>query len=767
MAIPLIQHSVNAGEFSPALYGRTDLQKYRAGCSTLRNMFPAVGGGASSRAGTLFVGLSRQTDANYPPQLIPFQYSVTQGYCLVFSNHEMSVVKNGAYVVNQTYTCSSASTSTSAVFTATGNNFVTGSWVFATNFVDAGFKLLNGQFWSVSSIPSTGTFTLQSIYTGAAVNSTTYSSYTTGGDFASLFILTTPYASADLQALKWAESADVLTITHPSYAPADIARIADNNWTLTTTSFSASISPPTTLSGNGTSFSVTQSQNTQYAYVVTAINSADGQESIASSPVVINNSVNISVNLGSIAINWTQVTGASYYNVYKAIPTVGTAIPAGALYGFAGSAFGLSFVDTNIQQDFNTTPPLHQNPFAPGAIQYITVVSGGTTYSAYLPPTVTITDGTGTGATAYAIVVGSTVQGIVLTNGGQNYSPTPTVTITVSAAGSGFAATAVTNGHGTWDGGGTAEGTVTISSGGSGYTAGTIVTATYPIYGSTVTQIATSLTVAGGAITAIEFPYTVEGQKPVYSAVTISVPAGSGATATATVGPTTGTYPSVVGYFQDRRFYANTVNQPDTYFGSQPGAFKNMDRSIPTVASDAIIGSPWAQQVNGISDLVPMPGGLVMLTGQGAWQLNGGQRYSALTPIDQQATAQAYNGISPLVKAIPINFDILYVQEKGSIVRDLGYDIFRDIYTGTDLTVMSAHLFTGRTIERWAWAEEPYKLIWAVRDDGQLLSLTFLKEQDIWAWARHDTNGLFESVAVVTEPPVDAPYFVTKRSTRS
>src|SRR5690242_1790437 len=454
-----------------------------------------------------------------------------------------------------------------------------------------------------------------------------------------------------------------MSLTHPNYPPMDLARIADNNWTLTTTSFSASIGPPTTLSANGTSFSVTQSQNTQYSYVVTSINSADGQESVGSAPVSVNNSVNISVNVGSIAVNWTPVTGASYYNVYKATPTVGTAVPAGALYGFAGSAYGTEFVDTNIVQDFDVTPPLHQNPFATGSIQYLSVTSGGTLYSGYLPPTVTITDsGSGAGATGYAIVGSNgTIQGLVLTNGGQNYTA-PTVTITVSAAGTGFAATAVTNGHGTWDGGGTVEGTVTISATGSSYTSGTIVTASYPLYGSTVTQLATSLTVVGGAITAIEFPYTVEGQKPPFGSVSISVPKGSGATATAHVGPTTGTWPSVSAYFQDRRVYANTPNQPDTYFASQPGAFTNMDKSIPTVATDAIIGTPWAQQVNGISEMVPMPGGMVILTGGGAWLLSGGggnvSNPATLTPIDQQAVAQSYNGINPLVRALPINYDI-------------------------------------------------------------------------------------------------------------
>jgi hypothetical protein len=68
----------------------------------------------------------------------------------------------------------------------------------------------------------------------------------------------------------------------------------------------------------------------------------------------------------------------------------------------------------------------------------------------------------------------------------------------------------------------------------------------------------------------------------------------------------------------------------------------------------------------------------------------------------------------------------------------------------------------------WAFAEEPFKVVWVVRSDGQLLSLTFLKEQELIGWAHSDTNGLFESVAVVTEQTafgtVDAVYFVVQRT---
>lgn len=40
-------------------------------------------------------------------------------------------------------------------------------------------------------------------------------------------------------------------------------------------------------------------------------------------------------------------------------------------------------------------------------------------------------------------------------------------------------------------------------------------------------------------------------------------------------------------------------------------------------------------------------------------------------------------------------------------------------------------------------------MAWIVRTDGALLSLTYMKEHDVYAWARHPTDGNVESVACV------------------
>ena len=127
------------------------------------------------------------------------------------------------------------------------------------------------------------------------------------------------------------------------------------------------------------------------------------------------------------------------------------------------------------------------------------------------------------------------------------------------------------------------------------------------------------------------------------------------------------------------------------------------------------------------------------------------------------ATPQAYNGCSD-VPPIVINNDILYVSAMGGRVRDLSYNFYADIYTGSDMTVLSPHLFFGHKILEWTYAEEPYNLVWAVREDGILLCFTYLKEQDVYAWTRHDTLGTFLSIASIIEGAEQGVYTIVSRS---
>lgn len=222
-----------------------------------------------------------------------------------------------------------------------------------------------------------------------------------------------------------------------------------------------------------------------------------------------------------------------------------------------------------------------------------------------------------------------------------------------------------------------------------------------------------------------------------------------------------GNNPGCVAYFQQRETFAGSTSGPQTIWMSRSGDYLNMNYSLPSKDDDAITETIASQQMNAIKHLVPM-NSLIALTAGGAWRIDGGSQSDVITPSKFVATPQSFNGCSD-VPPIVVNYDILYVQARGNTVRDLAYNFYVNVYTGIDLSVMANHLFFGRSISEWCYAEEPYKIIWAVRDDGQLLSLTYLKEQEVNAWAHSDTLGAFRSICSIPEGNEDAIYVVVQR----
>lgn len=770
MARPSIQNSFNAGELSPSVFGRTDLGKYHSGASTLRNFFANYRGGASSRAGLVYVGTCKQPGTSLPPRDIPFQFSNTQGYALEFGDQYMRIKNNGAYVVENTKNITGATKASPAVLTITAHGYSVGDWIFILGM--KGMTNFNGLTWIVNSVPDANHVTLKDLF-GNVVSSVTFNAYTSGGTAARIYTVVAPYAAVDLPYLKFTQSADTMTLTcvntnsSTEYPPYDLKRLGNTNWTFTQITFGSKITPPTGVTISAQSSST---PTTFYSYVVTSVDSDSGEESVASSVVSIENN-DIAINAGSNIISWVPVTGAGSYNIYKATPSYNVGIPAGSLFGYAGTSLGTSFVDSNIIADFTSVPPVHNNPFARGAITSVTITAGGINYS---QQTVgyTITTATGSGFSGTPVVTNGSISGFVISSYGEGYLPGDTITFTDTGGG---AAT----GNYTFTTNPSDGQYIRMNSDNVNYTnsftpdttqvhiASTLaltIQATVQMlnatanldwssasYTSDATHLYITYRTPGAAGNA--FTLDVGTAASARSGATLTgggVP-GSGATGTLVTGPQSGTYPGSVAYFQQRRVYASTLKNPDTYYMSQPGSYQNMDSSIPVTDSDSIVGTPWAQQVNGVQFLVPMPGGLVVLTGKGAWQVSGGSN-AAITPSDQTASPQAYNGCNDIVPPVTINYDILYVQSKGSIVRDLSYNFFVNIYTGNDLTILSNHLFTNHSIIQWAYAEEPYKIVWAVREDGILLSLTYLKDQEVYAWSRHDTCGQFVGVCSITEP---------------
>ncbi len=435
----LINTSFAGGEASPSFWGRTDEARFHVSASVIRNCFINFRGGVNSRAGTAFIGPT-WVGLAAPPRIITFRFNISTDFVLVFGDKRMRVVFQGGYVTLPPVSITGVSNASPCVITATGISG--GSLVFIQGV--AGATQLNGNFYFAQTV-SAGAFSLTDVF-GNPVNSQAFGAYAGGGTVAQVYEIASPYALADLAYLKFTQSADVMSIccvntaTQTEYPPYDLDRASNTNWQFVETTFQVSIAAPTGLTAVASTTTPPTTTPptllTNYAYVVTAVSSTTGEESQASNVAYVQ-SVNIAATAGSITLTWSAVTGAAYYNVYKAPAAYEAAVPIGSQFGYAGSPFGTQFVDSNITQDFTTTPPIHQNPFARGQIIGVPVLTSGSGL-AQATTSFVISSSTGSGFVGSPIVVNGGVVGFYIQSTGQNYGPGDTMQIvTVAAAASG------------------------------------------------------------------------------------------------------------------------------------------------------------------------------------------------------------------------------------------------------------------------------------------------------------------------------------------
>ncbi|EFM18634.1 hypothetical protein [Pantoea sp. aB] len=220
-------------------------------------------------------------------------------------------------------------------------------------------------------------------------------------------------------------------------------------------------------------------------------------------------------------------------------------------------------------------------------------------------------------------------------------------------------------------------------------------------------------------------------------------------------------YPGTVTYYQQRLIFAASIKYPQTIWCSKTGDYKDFGKTSPIADDDRIVYTYAGKQVNEIRHLIDV-GSLVALTSGGQFQIVGDQN-KTLTPTAFSFSSQGADGASS-VAPITVSNIALFIQEKGSVVRDLAYSFDVDGYQGSDLTVLANHLFNGYRLVDWTFSVVPYSAGWAVRSDGMLLCLTYLREQQVFAWAPQPGEGKFESTCSISEGTEDAVYFSVQRT---
>ena len=253
--------------------GRTDFAKYFNGATTIENFVVLPHGPVMRRPGTYFVSEIKTSSTS--TRLIPFTFSTTQTYILEFGNQYIRFFKDDGQIVEGDKTITGITAADPAVVTSSSHGYSDGDFVTISSVV--GMTEVNNKTFKVSN-KTTNTFELQDV-DGNDINSSAYTTYSSAGTANKIYQITTSYTTAQLFDLKFAQSADVMYICHPSHEASKLSRTGHTSWTLSEVDF-AETGPymdtnttATTLtpasSGTGTGVNITASSTT-------GINGGDG-----------------------------------------------------------------------------------------------------------------------------------------------------------------------------------------------------------------------------------------------------------------------------------------------------------------------------------------------------------------------------------------------------------------------------------------------------------------------------------------------------------
>lgn len=221
-------------------------------------------------------------------------------------------------------------------------------------------------------------------------------------------------------------------------------------------------------------------------------------------------------------------------------------------------------------------------------------------------------------------------------------------------------------------------------------------------------------------------------------------------------------YPSCVTYIQSRLALSGVPNDPERVYLSRVGDFYNFTTRTPVLDDDSINFPVAGQRVNAVQDMIDL-GKFIVLTSGGEWLVGGEEAITPSTVSAKQQTANGSSSISPVLA----DGSAIYVQARGSIIRDLAFNFDADGYRGNDISIFASHLFEGYSIVDMAYQLTPNSIVWLVRDDGVLLGLTYIRDQQILGWHRHDVNGLVKSICVIPEGSEDVLYLLVERELES
>lgn len=677
--IGTVQPSFAAGELSPRMYGRTDIDKYASGAETIENFIVRPEGGLMRRHGTRFAGEVK--DHLKKTRLIPFVFSTVQAYMLEFGHTYMRVWRDYAPVTTSTKMITAISQTNPAVVTAVGHGFTNGDRVVITGV--SGMGEVNNREFAVSN-KTADTFEL------AGIDATAFGAYTFGGIAAKIFEIATPYLEGELNDIVTTQSADTLFITHPLHAPRTLTRTDHAAWTL---------GPLQLDKGPYTALNSDESLRVMCTLTDGSYQPGKGVSIKASGPIFQRTHEGSYFYMREIYLD--QLAVSPWASTLAIAPTIGMQV--------SSNANVYSLVDTGAGTSTGSVIPSHtegdawDNPTGGSATNYKKWRYLHSRWAVVRLDT---------------FVDPKNMSGKIVTYLCNGLASATKTIGTITNSGGLCRITLTAHGYNEGD-------YVSISGAGQGNGDWKIINVqpnTFDLENSVAAG-----TTNGGSVRR----YATW----LWAHSAFSLARG---------------YPAVVALHEQRLVFANTTQQPFGLWASASGDYTNF---LPGTRDDETIAyNIAANQADPIRWLTSASD-LVLGTLSQEFAAFGGGLGDPITPSNTRIVPQSGEGSNgaPPVKA---GIDTLFVNRAGRKVFALVNESDAGSYVPLDLLELAEHLTLSASITRIAWAKNPASLLWALRDDGTLIALTYRRDQKMYAWTKHPLNGAVESIAVI--PSSDA-----------
>lgn len=194
-------------------------------------------------------------------------------------------------------------------------------------------------------------------------------------------------------------------------------------------------------------------------------------------------------------------------------------------------------------------------------------------------------------------------------------------------------------------------------------------------------------------------------------------------------------YPAFSSYSGGRLWFGGMRRSPTTLIGSVTDDFHNFRMSSEddsalhlTIASDNQSRICWIAPARG----------LLVGTSDGVWMLGSGDG-GPLTPSNAAFRRQTSVGCENL-PALAVEGCVIFTQRCGTRLREISYKLESDGFAASDLSVLAEHLLHSG-VREYAVQEGAGSYVWVVLRDGSLAVLSLHPEQQVSAWQRVEIPG--------------------------